>query len=604
VVRPLRRLPPAPVVEVGYDIETEGFSDRILCVCSVGSDGSRVVGRTLDEWIAGLARCGLLRRKRGEVRFWAHYGGSFDVLVILRHLLRSGWKIEGGRAGDTGSFWAVDLVRGRQRLELRDSARLFVDSLRALGRAFGLEKLDVDRGNLIAIPIEETITYCLRDCEIVLRAVTQLQGFIRREGGELADTIAACASRIVRVRAVPQGAWAWSAETDQAGAQGYYGGRVERFRQESAGGSVFDVNSMYPWAMTHRLPTEFIGAGQTECPDSVPFAVVDATVRVPRAAQIGPLPHRPTRGALKGRLCFPVGTWRGTWTRSELETAARCVPGLEWKTHAWWGWTGEPWLRELVEGWYERRRAAATQTERYMLKLLLNSVSGKLIERAEYETLTSIRRVADRAEADGLKIVLYPTEHGVWYGMRERKVGALRHAAAAAHVLAAARGRLLEAMTLFARVGRVDYCDTDSVMGVGVPDDVDASRLGAWKHELQYKGGQFLAPKLYALESDDGKLLVKCKGWPKTAKNEAGDEVVLPPRELWARILACTPVRAERTTLIKSQIREGRIKFSRYKIERTRRPGIDKRCFDKRGESRPWDVAELEGLKDGNAGND
>lgn len=598
MVRALKRLPPAPTVEVAYDIETDGFSDRIICVCAVASDGTRVAARTLDEWVLGLARAGLLRRKKGEVRFWAHYGGSFDVLVVLRHFLRSGWKIQAGRAGDTGSLWAVDLVRGRQRLELRDSARLFTDSLRTLGAAFGLEKLDVDRGNLVALPIEETITYCLRDCEIVLRAVTEFQRFIRREGGELADTIAACGSRIARVRTVPPGAWGWSAETDQAGAQGYYGGRVERFRQESAGGSIFDVNSMYPWAMAAALPTEFIGSGVGECPDSAPFAVLDATVRVPRHARVGPLPHRPARGALKGRLVFPVGTWRGTWTRAELEAAARCVPGVEWTTHAWWGWTGEPWLRELVQGWYQRRRQAPTVTEKYMLKLLLNSISGKLIERAEYESITSIRRVADRAEADGLRVVYYPTEYGIWYGMRERKVGALRHGAAAAHVLSAARGRLLEAMTAFERVGRIDYCDTDSVMGIGVPDDVDPARLGAWKHEGQYTAATFLAPKLYALEVD-GELKVKCKGWPKVAKDEKGDEIVLPPRELWSRILACTPVRAERTTLIKSQIRDGHIGFSRYSIERTRRPGIDKRCFDSRGESRPWDVSELEGLRNG-----
>ena len=599
MVKALRKLPPKPDVEVAYDIETDGFSDKILCVCAVGSDGSRISASNLAEFVRKLDSARLLRRKKGTVRFWAHYGGSFDVLVVLRWFLSNGWRIESGRAGDTGSLWSVDLVSGQRRISLRDSARLFADSLRVLGTAFGLEKLDVDRANLRELTHRETVDYCLRDCEIVLLAVRKFAEFVEREGGSLADTIASSASRIVRVRSVPEDSFSWNSEQDMVAAKAYYGGRVERFRRDSAGGSIFDVNSMYPWARTQSLPTRYLGSGEKRIPSRMKHVLCDAEVEVPRIDTfIGPLPHRPKSGALAGRLVFPTGKFRGHFTLHELETAAQLIKHFRFRIVRWYGWDGEPWLEPLVTQWYDRRKAASNSTEKYMLKLLLNSVSGKLIERAEYESLTSMNSVAREAERKGLKVVLYPTEFGLWYGMRETKVGTLRHAAAAAWVLSLARSKLLRAMYEFDRVGRLDYCDTDSVMGVGLPDEVDSSKLGAWKHELNYEFGTFLASKLYALKPESGDLIVKCKGWPKTVKNLNGDEVRLSPSELWQKILDCSPVKSERTILIKSQLRKGHIEFGRAEFERKRNAfGVDKRCFDAHGNSRPWTISELPTLK-------
>lgn len=597
MVKALRKLPEKPKVEVGWDLETDGFSDRVLAACAVTSDGKRIAERNLAAFVKSLRSAGLLRRKPGEVRFWAHYGGTFDVLVCLRWFLANGWRIEGGKAGAAGSFWAVDLVSGRDRIELRDSARLFQDSLKKLGKAFGLEKLDVDRGNIGQLSWEETREYCLRDCEIVLLAVQKFSEFVEREGATMADTIAGCASRVVRARCVPPDAWGWTIDTDECGARAYYGGRVERFRERAPAGQVFDVNSMYPWSMTNPLPGRFIGTGTGKPPTGNVHVILDCTVHVPRGTFVGPLPHRPTTGALKGRLTFPTGTFRGIWAMPELQAAEETINWGYWKkVHRWYAWDSEPWLSELITSWYERRKAASTETEKYMLKLLLNSVSGKLIERADYESLTSIAKVAREAEKDGAGIALYPTRDGVVYGMREMRVGTLRHGAAAAWVLSLARAKLYRALFKFWDKGRLDYCDTDSVFGDGTPDDVDASRLGAWKPETRYSSAEFLAPKLYALESESG-LLVKCKGWPKTVKGLDGEEKKLEPRELWETIRSRSAVTGERTRLIKSQLRKGRIEFARDTMTRKRGYSIDKRCFEG-SVSRPWDISELPGLRE------
>lgn len=594
MVKSLGRSPPKPRVEVALDVETDGFSEKILCLCAVSSEGARVHARTIRGFLAELRKKGLLSGSEGEIRFWAHYGGSFDVLVLLRSLLADGWQIENGKAGAMGSFWSVDFVRGDERIELRDSARLFQDSLAKLGKAFGLAKLDRDRGNLAADDINETIEYCYRDCDITLLAILKFSEFVESEQGSLADTIAACASRIVRARCVPRGAWGWNIDSDRLGSLAYFGGRVERFTESSAGGSIFDVNSMYPWAMAQPLPTRYVGARKS-LPASLDglAAIVHARVHVPRGTFAGPLPVRATGGKLKGRLCFPTGDFEGTWTIEELRCAQRNIPGFRFAPLRVYLWETDNWLEPLIRGWYLARQSATSETEKYMLKILLNSVSGKLIETAEHESLTTIREVAECAEFDGKKIVLYPTKSGIVYGMREFKVGVLRHGAAAAVVLGRSRARLYDGICSFQRVGRVDYCDTDSLYGVGVPDDIDPKRLGAWKHEGDYTRGEFLACKLYAVETHEHGLIVKSKGWPKTIRGLNGEETKLEPRALWDRIKSNEPVTSERTRLIKSQIRKGQLGFARDKISRQRRANVDKRCFLSKTESRAWSIEEI-----------
>lgn len=516
--------------------------------------------------------------------------------MMLKTLLALGWKIESGRAGAMGSLWSLDVVRRKrgERIEFRDSARIFAESLAKIGKTYGLEKLERDRGSLAKDTIEETLTYCYRDCEITLLAITRFDEFLRSEGGSLADTIASCGSRIVRSRAVPRDAWGWDMDSDAAAQAAYYGGRVERFRELSAGGSIFDVNSMYPWAMSTELPTRYVGSGKGK-PPNAPGLIVRARVYVPPSSFVGPLPHRPTRGALKGRLVFPTGTFEGTWTIDELRAAERLIEGFWFLPLRWWQWEMEPWLAPLMLRWYEKKANAPTKAEAHQWKLLLNCVSGKLIERAEYESITAIAGVAREAELGGKGIVLYPTKHGVLYGIRETKVGNMRHAAAAAFVLSRSRVRLLESLVSFARVGRLDYCDTDSVYGIGVPPSVHNTELGAWKHEGDYTRGEFLASKLYAVETPDG-LAVKCKGWPKAEKLADGSERVYDPAELWAKIKSGEEMTRERTVLFKSQVLEGDISFRREESKRSRRTNVDKRCHLSKTDSRPWTVDELPNL--------
>jgi hypothetical protein len=60
------------------------------------------------------------------------------------------------------------------------------------------------------------------------------------------------------------------------------------------------------------------------------------------------------------------------------------------------------------------------------------------------------------------------------------------------------------------------YSDTDSLVVDGkLPDHLlDNTKLGLLKLEYEIKEGIFAMPKVYFLETMDGKIVTKCKGYP------------------------------------------------------------------------------------------
>nr|YP_009498200.1 hypothetical protein [Lactarius deliciosus]AWX52986.1 hypothetical protein [Lactarius deliciosus] len=57
------------------------------------------------------------------------------------------------------------------------------------------------------------------------------------------------------------------------------------------------------------------------------------------------------------------------------------------------------------------------------------------------------------------------------------------------------------------------YMDTDSiVVNQAIPEELIGNSLGLFKLEQEIKHAYFISPKLYALESVDGKFIIKAKG--------------------------------------------------------------------------------------------
>ena len=94
-------------------------------------------------------------------------GGVFDHLLIFRD---SGWPREIILAGSS-VLKAHDYARSRRpALYWRDSYPRWNMALAKVGKAIGLPKLDVDRGNIAGLSHGQVLDYCRRDVEIVRKA--------------------------------------------------------------------------------------------------------------------------------------------------------------------------------------------------------------------------------------------------------------------------------------------------------------------------------------------------------------------------------------------------------------------------------------------------
>lgn len=592
-------------VEVAWDIEATNWSDIVLVV-GVGSDGGEVVARGIPDFERQCRARGWLNHK---TRFWAHWGGIYDNHLLLEWALPR-WRVDSGSYMPGGGLWSVDLCRARERWVLRDSARLMTDSLARVGKAFGLEKIEVDRTRLETLSDEELVRYCKRDAEIVLLALQRFAAVWNDFGADLRETIASTAATYLRKEAIPEDAWGWTAAQDSAVEGAYYGGRVERFVKECGPAYYFDINSSYPHEMGKPLPTRLTDTGFGAPPKRAGTTnIVRAKVDVPVHTAIGPLPFRPTDGALKDRLVFPVGQWTALYCQDELDAAEDC--GATYEPLQYWQYETAPWLAPYMAHWYAVKRDTTDPAMRYIAKLAMNAVSGKLIQRGEYEDLTQstrkVLRAVERAEdmernaaeanlpmpaRRGWQKYTARTRFGVVdiHGVSDEVPGPMRHAAAAAVVLGNARANLLRAMVKARNhgAGHVYYCDTDSIVMDGeIPTGTE---LGEWKRECTLTRGEFLAPKVYALwETDADGPQVRAKGFRLKSTG-------MTQGEFWDKLRAGEPIEFDSSRGFKSGLRFGDIRYTRVKMSRQLHIGIDKRCFDG-NTSRPWHTEELDELE-------
>jgi hypothetical protein len=587
---------------VVLDIEAVNWFDE-TCIVALTDKGDWIASPTVPDLIDTMERAGWID---GDTVFFAHYAGRYDALLLPRHLVATGWVLIRGLHASGAGFWCSDWQRGKTTLRIRDSARLLPGSVRAIGESVGLPKLEVDRSHMERLSWDETVTYCLRDCEIVARALHKLWDVLPIDG----DTLAARATRTLRAQ-IPKDAWGWDVDRDRWDAKAYFGGRVEVFARALAASRSHDINSSYPARMCQALPTRFRGESARWDGE---HGIIRARVRVPETCQYPVLPYRPKRDAWKGVTMFPTGEWIGSWCAPELMYAVECGAAEILEIEKVHRYEAEPWLRDFMVERFETRREAKRQAreattpedkahwefESYAQKILLNAVSGKLIEREDHESWSQTR-----SEGATVRIVQTPAGAVEFYATETSEPGAFRSAACAAYVLGAARVELHRGIVATGAA----YCDTDAVYH---PDDGRTPEnvgddLGQWLSEGTYTRAEFLAPKVYATwkraynqtpgeAADVGSITVRAKGfglpdgWDDCPRRSAH-------AELWRAIKAGDPIVRERTRSFIGMLRSGDLNPARELISRTyhgEKHTPPKRCFDEQGNSRPWTMKELQ----------
>lgn len=489
----------APQKIYSWDIETTSW-DQILCACVVSSTGERWTFWGGDA----LERIADLMEELGGT--WvAHAGGIFDVPLLM--------NVDRPKLSKlivTGS--SILCAEGPKRLKLRDTYPATLASLSKLGDWVGLAKLDVDRGHLEDITQQETLDYCVRDCEVLLKATEAFLAYQESQGARKAWTAGAAAVSLLR--ALEPGTWALLRRhaLDEhcaiGAAAAVQGGRVEAW----AKGKIprvwsYDFKSSYP----ARYAEQKLGVG---CRPAVPgdtCAIWLARWQWPDRRMIPPV---------LDAWCKAGAGWCEGWIVPE-ERAALIECGV---------------AVTLIEGWAAITEAEVGQNfvrELYAqkaqgvpwAKVYVNSLHGKFSE-------TILKDQWTREHPSEYWAEIPPTKHGRWWHSVTKAIDKDGRAAphvqpiAAAQILGRARVALWRVAHKLQNAGwEVYYCDTDSMHSNCPPDQMAAAgiALGGQLGDLELESGPeacegiYLGPKAYLLIRDGEIVKSALKGVPLRA---------------------------------------------------------------------------------------
>lgn len=381
-----------------------------------------------------------------------------------------------------------------------DSFNFFPGSLSKLGEVIGLEKLDF---------APDSQEYAERDPEIVCKFMNAFRDKLLKDFDvDLCNTIGSLAMKIFLERYLKD---EFKPFNEQIALDAFYGGRCEVFFKGKVEEDIVesDINSEYPTVMRYEFPdTNSVRKVKNI---NYRFGVAECTVESPEDLFLPVLPLK-----MDGKLCFPLGKFRGTWTFPELQKAKELGYKIL-KVHNAYGTDNGCYpFKNYMEDMYQKRLEASNDSDKNLYKLLMTNLYGRLIQHNSRCVLTHGMMDAQQEEETGAIL------KSVYGNIYIYEVPLLEPPPSANYLWGAyvtSYGRLLLYKQLEiahnTKGCTLLYCDTDSVITKGKKPklDYDQKRLGALKSE-EWEKGNFVMPKGYFLMRKN-KNKVTCKGIPQ-----------------------------------------------------------------------------------------
>lgn len=568
-----------------YDLEwyPETLELRVLGLF----DGDRYSSfRTPREFLSEV-----LRPAYADAWFYAHAGGLYDFTFLIDELSRAGWHVEAAFSGS--SAIVVKVSDGHHKWFFIDSYWLLRESLAKIAVMVGMKKGDC----AFDAPMPELLAYNELDCRILWKAIATFETFLQDLGGQLERTIASSAMSLFK-RAYLKRKLDVSKTVNDMAREAYVGSRVEVFRYEAEAGWDWDINSSFPAAMLEPQPCDVIGTSRGALPTKLGAKfIAEATITVPEC-ELPPLPYR----TADNRLFFPIGQWRGWFNDVDLALAEETGCRIEKVGRVKLFSTFDD-LAGYASDIYAKRVKASSAAERYILKILLNSLYGKWGERAEKEKMLINPPAAWLKKADKSKLKMLSP--GIFLYSEAIPIPH-EHVAIAANITAIARRALLRPM---AKCAELFYCDTDGFC-CGPDDTFTASdELGKLKLVKKLESGwivnghgendwspgfRAIAPKLYLMHGADGDLEIKAKGFSRIKREETRSS---PMRySEFCQLLEHKELPLESFGRVRSVASSDNRMPSRRETRKTWRGAMrPKRARVGEFDTRPWTVQELTG---------
>jgi hypothetical protein len=500
-----------------FDTETRGLRakrDAFIFGVVYGLDYTCVI-HSVDEFIQEFEK----PMYKGKTVF-AH-NAEYDLNVLFDNIY-----LFDNRAIFNGKF--ISATNGN--CLFADSLNIYPASVDKIGELMGFPKLKLARkfkeGDKKIKVTKKDIEYCVRDCEIVFNALSSIFNKV----GNIKITLAGLSMDFFRRRYLKYHIDFNPKLTDKF-FDSYFGGRTEAFKIGDTKAVVYDINSMYPYAMLNadfpnpkllkHISRKFIDVGLFKRHFLRTYEGCAKITVIHKEHYFGFLPIKQ-----KGKLIFPVGEFTGTWNFNEIRYALE--QGIIEIKKVWtvtYSRRMESPFIKYVTALYGERKISDNELDRLQLKLLLNSLYGKFGQKkkTEFIYIEDVKRdylIIDEFKNSGelIKIRTFNLERDdcfleVVNKKQEKYYNSI--ALFASYITSFARVMLLKDLVNNKNFVPV-YCDTDSIFYEVDPKIKEGKELGEWKKEnkLVYN---IRGLKNYSYFAD-GKKIDKIKGIPKKAR--------------------------------------------------------------------------------------
>lgn len=401
------------------------------------------------------------------------FSGNFTAF-----LERYGFKVE-FFSFDANRF-ILNAKNGDKEIFFVDTFNFFQFSLRKMGEIIGVKKLEIDFDKATQT---ELIVYCVRDVEVLAKFFVKFLEFAKKHKVTIKYTSASSAFRTYFNRFVTAKLDKSCVETEKLEAESYYGGRVECFRLGEFRGDdkyyMLDINSLYPFVMSKNFfPTKEVGY-------KTDYFIADCSVTLEKPI----LPYR-----MNGKLCFPIGTFRGVWCSCELNNPDVKIV----KIHKIVYYEAENIFSDYVNYFYPLKQNAKNDFEKLFSKLLLNSLYGKFGQK--YIKTTKEGKTNLDNGVHNSNIGCYVVLNGEMFFSETFGYHKKSRVAIASFCTAYARAYLWKSINI-AGLENCFYCDTDSLIlnekGFLKLKDFISDELGDWKLEGCSKSVDIRGCKMY-----------------------------------------------------------------------------------------------------------
>lgn len=459
-----------------------------------------------------------------RIILYAHNGGKFDFMYLLKYLEETRAQIINGRI--------VSLYLGA--CELRDSFAAIPEALEKFG---GKKQIDYDKleEHCREDHMAEIIDYCYHDCKSLYDTLKIYRAIAGKQ-----KTIASNALQFARKAGMNPGKT--NHRFDEKYRLFYFGGRTECFQPGTHNDiRIFDLNSAYPFAMTHDHATgnEFVRWGDIK---DLTHAQLERAFIVLNCFAKGAFPKRVI--GPQGGLSFPheYGEYHVTGWEYLVAKEFNLIDDEEITSVR----VAEKTIsfKDYVDHWFAYKKQYSERLDNGELKYpieytvgktMQNSLYGKLSQNParyyDYRYLPAGTKICPfeldsemidqdicglcgkkgkehgwqlHCEFEGHEIHRREAIHKYKYDLGAQWVGKpiYNNVATGASITGFTRAHLLRAIHTVG-IGNVIYCDTDSMFvkaGADISGLSISNKLGDWKLEGSATVGHFAGKKLYGVD--------------------------------------------------------------------------------------------------------